>query len=161
MADAALKTSWETYCLPRLILYWSVPARSQIPLWQCPMLQTAWFLCKSQKAPVDWAQLTLANHCPCSHDKEWTIQCCLCQEWNKWMNHVALSGELHWRIAAQGDVQNLPTVITFFLAASGMYLSPTCVIPFVLNRFSLLLPLASSCAQHQNVRRLQDTTQYC
>lgn len=62
-----------------------------------------------------------------------------------------------WRITAQGDVQNLPTLITLLLAASAMDLSPNCMIPFILNGFIPASPCASSCAAawHQNGRRLR------
>lgn len=60
------------------------------------------------------------------------------------------------RIVAQGDMQHLPTLITFLLSASAMDLSPNCMISFVLNGFIPASPCASSCAAawHWNGRRL-------
>lgn len=60
------------------------------------------------------------------------------------------------RIVAQGDMQHLPTLITFLLSASAMDLSPNCMISFVLNGFIPASPCASYCAAawHQNGRRL-------
>lgn len=69
-----------------------------------------------------------------SHDQEGNVQCYLYQEWKKKIDksiHL-VKGIPAWKITAQSNVQNSPTVSPLLLSSSSMDRSPNCMIPFVL-----------------------------
>lgn len=99
-------------------------------------------------------ELALANCHPWIHDP---VQFCLPSGMEKTdeLSHL-IKAIPAWRITAQGDVQNLPTSVTFLLSASTRDISPNFMIPFVLNGFIPACPYASSCtaAWQQHAWRL-------
>lgn len=118
-------------------------------------MQTAWSLCKSQKAPTDWAHLSKLPSMEPWLRGDCSVLSLSGMEQRDELSHL-IKGVPAWRITAQ-DVQNLPALITFLLSAATMDLSPNCMIPIVLNGFIPASPCASSCAAawHHNARRLQ------
>lgn len=118
-------------------------------------LQTAWSLCKSQKALADWAHLSKLPSMETWLRGDCSVLSLSGVEKTDELSHL-VKGIPAWRTTAQGNVQNLLTLSTSLLSASAMDLSPNSMIPFVLNGFIPASPCASSCAAawHRNGRRL-------
>lgn len=157
------KLPWETCSLPGVVLCWSVFQQAHESHYHSDAQQSRLGGCRQHDPCVNLrkllhTELTLAN---CHHGamilrRDCSVLSLLGMEKTDESSHL-VKGIPAWRITAQGDVQNLPTLITLLLAASAMDMSPNCMIPFILNGFIPASPRASSCAAawHQNGRRLR------
>lgn len=120
--------------------------------------KAAWSLCKSGK--VSQTGLTYLSKLPSAEPRsrgECSVLPLSGMEKKIDESIHLVKGIPAWKITAQGNVQNFPTVSPLLLSSSSMDHSPNCMIPFVLIWFIAAPPCAPCCAAawHPDARRLK------